>query len=78
MSANGRRFFTITCVRQDDEGAWTAHVSTDGRTYRATRRHGSWSLVEGDSERIVLPHVATALQQRVRRAERRSRRDASS
>lgn len=70
MSAT-RREFTITCVRLDEQSAWTAHVSTDGRTYKATRRHGSWSLLDGHSEIEALPHIAAALQDRVRPLEKR-------
>lgn len=71
-----RRAFTITCVRRDpDHGFWTAHVTANGDTLCADRRHGSWQFVVGESRREVLPFVALALQERVRPLERAEKRD---
>lgn len=68
------REFTITCVRREPlEGFWTAHVTAGGETVHVDRRYGSWHAVRGTRRAEVLPHVAAALQQRVRRLERNER-----
>lgn len=75
-----RRPFTITMVRRDPEhGFWRARV-TNGVTVDVDRRDGSWKAevrTESGSRtfvrREVMPHVAAALQDRVRPLERAER-----
>lgn len=79
-----RRAFTITCLHRDPErGFWRARV-TNGATYDVDRSAGSW--LADRRTRVgartftrceVLPHVAAALQQRVRPLERAERQAAS-
>lgn len=69
-----RRPFTITLLRRDPEhGFWRARV-TNGTTIDVDRRHGAWQgeyEIDGVIERReVMPHVAAALQDRVRPLER--------
>lgn len=74
MTTTARRDFSITCFRRHPgEGYWTAHVTSDGQTFDVDRRNGSWRLWDDVREmwREVLPHVAVALQQRAREAERK-------
>lgn len=75
-----RRPFTITLVHRDPEhGFWCARV-TNGQGYDVDRSAGSW--LADRRTRVgsrtftrceVLPHVAAALQQRVRPLERAER-----
>lgn len=69
----------ITKLARDPDGHWCAHVSTGGVTLEVDRRFGSWlataQLAPNVSRwplmREVLPWVATELQKRVRKLERR-------
>ncbi len=76
-----RRPFTITCLSRDPErGFWMAHVTSDGVTINVDRRYGSWHAVIGNERRELLPHIAAALQEKVRptdNAERRERERAA-
>lgn len=72
-----RRPFTITQVRRDDEGVLRARVSTDGVSVDVDRSCGSWladvRVAKGHrtfERREVLPHVAAALQAKVRRLDK--------
>lgn len=78
-----RRAVTITCVHRDPDGYWRARVSAGGVTLNVHRRYGSWLAevrprpgVRHVELREVLPHVAAALQARVRPLERRLPSDA--
>lgn len=53
----------------DEHGYWEAWVSCGHAHAWVHRKHGSWQL--DDPRRHVLPHIAEALQVRVRREERR-------
>jgi hypothetical protein len=74
------RPFTITLLRRHPEhGYWTAHV-TNGHTIEVDKRFGSWQAVVRDRpgsrkvhREFVLPHVAAALQAKVRVLEKRER-----
>lgn len=75
MSATAtRRPFTITQLRRDERGHWTARLTLDGRTFAVSRSSGSWTVRDGERERILLPYFAAALQERVRPIERAERR----
>lgn len=75
-----RRPFTITNVHRDPEhGFWRARV-TNGVTLDVDRRYGSWQAdvrvkrgARTFTRQDVMPHVAAALQQRVRPLERAER-----
>lgn len=72
-----RRPFTITCVRRNGGGFWTARVTADGQTLDVDRAPGSWRVTPtepGATWRELLPRVALALQKRVRPLETRERR----
>lgn len=74
-----RRDFTITRLEKHPDGHWEAWVSSpDTPAFRVDNRYGSWQAdvrrVAGSrtfNRRFVLPPVAAALQEKVRRAERR-------
>lgn len=53
----------------DHNGYWEATVSSGSEVACVHRKHGSWQL--DNPQRCVMPHVAEALQERVRREERR-------
>lgn len=63
--------FTIISVTRDDRGVWSALVGAADDVVVATRRHGSWSWLRGETEVQCLPHVAASLQARVREADAR-------
>jgi hypothetical protein len=63
-----------------ERGYWTARVSIGRLMIEVDRRYGSWMEVVGSGGREVcrrelLPHVAAALQERVRPIESRERRE---
>ena len=60
-----RRPFTITKLARSDEGYWTARVSSNGYAVEVDRKYGSWQT-STKPRREVLPHVAAALQEKVR------------
>lgn len=78
MSPAGRREFTITQVRRSEDGHWLANVTpaSGAEGIEVNRQFGSWQVpVNGDGRRRdVLPHIAAALQERVRPLERREQR----
>jgi hypothetical protein len=43
---NGRREFTITKLRLDDDGVWRARVTVDGTGVDVDRLYGSWRAIE--------------------------------
>lgn len=71
----------VTKLRREDD-IWRAHVSDgQGNTIEVDRRFGSWHAlvprVKGSTKRVrrdVLPHVAHALQAKVRPIEKAERR----
>lgn len=73
---------TVTkLARNPDHGEWECNVTVDGKTYHATRQHGSWAILirrkrGGRKFRRAHPPgwVAAELQRRVRRLEYRERR----
>jgi hypothetical protein len=74
--------FIITKLGRDpEEGFWTARVTpAGGTTLEVDRRYGSWQANVRDAPGVqsfhredVLPHVAAALQERVRPVERAER-----
>lgn len=71
-----RDHIRITSVRRHPlNGYWTAHVTTHGQTVHVDRRYGSWQAQSGVRRRDVTPHLARALQERVRPIERVERRE---
>jgi hypothetical protein len=74
VNGRPRRPFTITAVRCDAAGVWRARVTdADGVTVDVDRSSGSWQALVRRAPRSrdfvrreVLPHVALALQDRVR------------
>lgn len=82
---NGRREFTITKVERDPEhGFWTARVTVAGDdgpsgkpiARKVDRKYGSWQCTLPWGQRTeVLPHIAAALQAKVRRIERAERKE---
>jgi hypothetical protein len=75
------RTLTITKLARDEAGVWRARVTgTDGVTVDVDRRWGSWQAEVRSSPRSrtferrdVLPHVALALQDKVRPLEKAER-----
>ena len=77
-----RRPFTITKMRQEPEGFWSANVVQGSTSIRVDNRAGSWladvrSAPRSRSfdRRQVLPHVAAALQSKL--PQRQSRKVAA-
>lgn len=72
----GRREFTITKVQRSPEGYWQANVTPAGadKPIRVDRRFGSWQVPVNEVRRDVLPHVAAALQEKVRPADRKEQK----
>lgn len=56
------------------DGYWTAQLTGNGQTIDIDTRSGSWLTApdEANRTREVLPHVAAALQERVRKLERKA------
>lgn len=73
--------FIITKLeRHPEAGYWTARVSAGGETIEVDKRYGSWHAIVRDEpgvrrfhRQFVLSPVAAALQERVRRLERKER-----
>lgn len=67
----------ITKLERHPEGYWTARVSAGGTTLPVDRKYGSWQIdlsKRGAPVRCeVRPQVAAALQEQVKRAEKRER-----
>lgn len=65
----------ITKLQPHPEGYWTANVSAGGSTLPVHNKYGSWQIELAKRgapvRRDVLPPVAAALQQHLKRAERR-------
>lgn len=62
----------ITRVRRHPEdGYWIARVTPEGgSTVDVHCKYGSWFVEQGGNQREVIPRVAAAIQERVRRLER--------
>jgi hypothetical protein len=82
IAATERSALRVALLRRVD-GAWSANVSTDGRTRTFHRRFGSWQTDRKRTDdwpprvvrRFASPRVAAALQARVATLERRERRN---
>lgn len=62
-------------IKRADEGHWTARLCLgDRQAVDIDRRYGSWQATVGQARRDVLPAIAAAVQEKVRREERRERR----
>lgn len=63
--------------RHPDEGCWMANVSAGGITLPVHRKYGSWQIELAKRgvpiRRDVKPEVAAALQEHVKRAEKREK-----
>ncbi len=76
----------ITKLHRDEEGDWCARVSDgNGTTLDVDRKYGSWHAlvprVKGSTLRVrveVMPHVAAALQDKVRPLEKAERKEEGS
>jgi hypothetical protein len=70
---NGRREFTITKLRLDDDGVWRARVTVDGTGVDVDRLYGSWRVPadpkHGLPERQVHTYIAIELAAKVRAIE---------
>lgn len=73
--ARSSRTLTITKVERDDAGHWHARVTPPGGvTIPVDRIHGSWQT-STNPRREVMPHIAAALQDKVRPIENAERRE---
>lgn len=70
---NGRREFTITKLRLDDDGVWRARVTVDGVGVDVDRLYGSWRVpgdpARGTLDRQVHTYIALELAAKVRAIE---------
>lgn len=65
--------FQVRDLRLEPTGYYSARVVSGTTSVEVSRRFGSWMTPPDDRNRMreVLPHVAAALQDRVRRLERK-------